>query len=389
MNPSEGVYDFSHLDRWLDEANRRNLDVLYTFARVPLWASSKKHLYCNDRVPNGECAPPNDLNADGTGTDQHWKDFVTAVVNHSINSQTAHINHYEIWNEPDTMGNWQGTTQQMVRMTADAAEIIHRLSPSSTVNSPAPSGEWGLGHGGTAVAVWMKDFLSRGGGQYVDAIGFHSYVWQNGSIPYAELVVPLIEDLKPVLVKYHMDKLPLWSTEGAFGSRTDGENGITDTDLQSAFTAKYLMLQLSEGVDHFFWFVWNGSPTPDGRGTLWTDQKVYGCKTPNKAGGYLCDAGVAYEQVEDWMLGASFTKKCAQHKGSGLWSCNFKRSGGYHAEAIWDMNKTCGHGVCQTHHVHVPGEYKQYRDIKGNLYQIKNHSVPVGAKPILLENQNP
>jgi hypothetical protein len=388
MNPSPGVYDFTKLDRWLQEVAQHNLDPLFTFARVPVWASSNPDLYCNSRVKRGECAPPDDLNADGTGPDQHWKNFVTAIVTHSVNSPIAHIKHWEIWNEPDTHGNWKGTMQQMVRMTADAAAIIKSLSPTSTINSPAPTGEYGINHGEDALTEWMRGFLAAGGGQYLDIVDFHSYVWKKGSIPTAEEVVPLIENVKPVLAQYGLSHLPMWATEGSYSGRTNGIEGITDPYQQAAFTARYLLLQRSEGLSRFFWFEWDSPPT-NGVGTLWSAERVPGCTTPNNGGGYLCTPGVAYEQISNWMIGATFTNKCAQQSNSQLWSCTFSRARHYEAEAIWDPSKICKHGQCTVGNVEVPSQYTQYRDLDGQTHSIQNNTVPVGARPILLENHDP
>src|SRR6202043_2962748 len=116
LNPAPSVYDFSNLDVWIATAQAHNADIVYTFGETPAWASSSPTTVCGTNgSPNGSCAPPNDLNADGTGSNQHWKDFVTAVVTRAAGK----IKYWEIWNEPTVVGYWQGTNPQMLRLAQD------------------------------------------------------------------------------------------------------------------------------------------------------------------------------------------------------------------------------------------------------------------------------
>ena len=94
---------------------------------------------------------------------------------------------------------------------------------------------------------------------------------------------------------------------------------------------------------------------------------------------------MAYQQVENWMVGAVPTGQCTS-KGN-IWTCDYTRANGYQAEAIWDTSQTCSNNVCTTNSQPVPSQYIHYRDLGGNTTNISGGSVPVGAKPILLENQ--
>src|SRR5258708_14422074 len=55
---------------------------------------------------------------DGSGTNQHWIDWVTAVVTR----YKGKISYYEIWNEPNNTAMWQGTNAQLVRLAGDARD---------------------------------------------------------------------------------------------------------------------------------------------------------------------------------------------------------------------------------------------------------------------------
>jgi hypothetical protein len=364
LNPAPSVYNFTTLDRWIAAAQAHNVDLIYTFGETPAWASSGPAIVCGTNgSPNGSCAPPNDLNSDGTGSNQHWKDFVTAVVTRAAGK----IKYWEIWNEPTVSGYWVGSNQQMLRLAQDAFAIIKSIDPNALVATPAPS------TGINGVANWMGPYLALGGGKYADIISFHGYNWstQAGVYPQPEAIVPLVNNLKSVLVVNSQNNKPLWCTEGGWGDTTG--NGFTDQDLHAAYLARHYLLQESEGVVRYYWYAWdNGLDSaglPDG---LWV---------PTTG---VTRAGMAYQQVENWMVGAVPTGQCTS-KGN-IWTCDYTRANGYQAEAIWDTSETCSNNVCTTNSQPVPSQYIHYRDLGGSTTNISGGSVPVGAKPILLEN---
>ena len=365
MNPAQGVYDFSTFDQFLNAAQAHNVDVLYTLGEVPAWASSNPTLPCGTSgAPDGSCAPPNDLNSDGTGSNQHWKDFVTAVVTHAA----GRVKYWEVWNEPTVSGYWQGNNQQMLRLAQDAYNIIKSIDANALVTTPAPS------TGINGVANWMGPYLSIGGGQYADIITFHGYNWstQPGVYPQPEAIVPLVNNLKAVLVSNGQDNKPLWCSEGGWGNTTG--NGFNDPDLHAAFLARHYLLQESEGVDRYYWYAWdngvNSVGLPDG---LWVPT----------AG--ITPAGVAYQQVQSWMVGAAPTGQCSAN--GNIWTCSYTRANGYQAEAIWDTSLSCSNGACSSSPQPAASTFLHYRDLAGNTTAISGGTVPVGAKPILLENQ--
>ena len=173
----------------------------------------------------------------------------------------------------------------MLRLAQDAFTIIKSIDPNALVTTPAPS------TGINGVANWMGPYLALGGGKYADIITFHGYSWKPavGVWPIPEDIVPLIDNLKAVLVANHQDTKPLWCTEGDWGD-TSG-NGFIDQDLHAAYLARHYLLQASKGVVRYYWFAWDNGFTlglPDG---LWT---------PTTG---VDQAGIAYQQVENWLVG--------------------------------------------------------------------------------------
>ena len=89
----------------------------------------------------GQCDPPVDLNADGTGTDLYYRNWVAAYSSHvnagpcpgsgCYTNTHAHVVDWECANEPDTyqfFSSKYGTYDQLARMCLDAYAILKGLS---------------------------------------------------------------------------------------------------------------------------------------------------------------------------------------------------------------------------------------------------------------------
>lgn len=397
INTSQGVYDWSTMDVWLSDAQQHGVDLLYNLARTPTWASSGPSdtscAYNSIGGGPGQCHPPTDLNSDGTGADAIWISWVSAVVQHSVASSTGHIKYYEIWNEWNIPLFWVGSIQQLVRMEQDARCVVEgppagqqcnpnssfpsgiALDPNARIVTPSAVGS----HSHLdAVSAQMSDYFSTqvngdSGGDFADAIGFHGYVGTgtSGTCPVPEEVNTVISDLHSTADQFSsfLNGKPLFNTEGGW-SKADQE-GFLDPQRQTAFLARYLLLQQSAGISRVYWYLWD-SPT---NGSLY-----------NGATGQVSDAGNAYGVVNHWTVGATVGSACS---ASGtIWSCAYTRPGGYAALAVWDASQDCTTSNCPTTTFTVPGgvSYTEYRDVQDNVTPLNGAStVPVGAKPILLE----
>jgi len=356
INTSPGVYNWTTFDAWLAKAKNHGINnLLYTFGKVPAWASTKPlDTTCN--YGPGECDPPKDLNADGTGTDQHWKDFVKAIATHAA----GRVKYWELWNEPNILARWTGTNAQLVRMAADARTIIREIDPYAVLLTPCPA------KGITGTASWLAGYFSAGGGNYADVIAFHAYVQHAGAYPVAEDVITVIDNVKKVMAAYGQTGKPMWNTEGSWGKTS--VTGFTNADLQSSFTVRYILLQWSTGMSRFYWYQWNNT---NSSGLLWTP-------TPTKNPGTVLKPGIAYGQVYKWMVGATMSSRCSM-ASNYTWTCTLTRPGGYQALAIWNTSGTKSYIA--------PGEYTQYRTIYGQVYTLPaSHSMNIGIMPVLLEN---
>lgn len=359
INPAQGVYDWSDVDMWLGVHKQKHVDLLFTLGMTPAWAVRFINPGCHDGV--GECDPPDDVNADGSGTDQHWQDFVTAIAKHV----GTEVNYWEIWNEPNNPPYWSGTYAQLARMARDARSIILSVNPNAKLLNPGTSSHYSAG------LNWWNGYAAAGGLQWADIIAVHGDVRPSvvacGDYPEPETFLTVMQNLHTVLMQYGQDNKPIWDTEASWG-RTDGDC-FTDQDLQAAFLGRFYLLHLSLGVQRFYWRGWI-----DGNGGLYNPQTG------------LNKAGVAYEQVHKWLIGSTMTQACATQGSSTTWTCAFTRPDGYEAVAVWDTSQSCKGSVCTTIPYQVGSPYVDYLTLDGSKIRITNGTVPIGAKPIWVEN---
>jgi putative Ig domain-containing protein/putative glycosyl hydrolase len=352
INTAEGVYDWSNFDFWMAKTQTNGQDVLFTIYDTPAWASSNPSAACASQA--GGCYPPNDLNADGTGTNKHFKDFVSALVKHA---GVGKIKYLEIWNEANITTEWTGTYAQLVRMVQDAATVAKAIDPKILVGGPSETGD---GKSGLEMN-WLAGFLAAGGSQYVDFISFHGYVWN------AEDIGTRIDNLRVAATSYGLQKKPVFDTEGSWGAFSK----MTDADNQAAYAARHYLIQIAKQVNRYYFFGWDFQ----GTGDLYDYNK-----------GKITLAGTAYQQIYQWTVGATPTGPCI---ASGtVWTCGFTRPNGYQALAVWDSSQTCSAGLCTTSLYAVALPYVQYRDISGKLTKGLGTHMSIGLKPILLENQS-
>lgn len=348
INTANGVYDWTNLDSWVASAAAHNDQLIYTFGMTPTFASSKpKDATCDYGL--GFCDPPNDLKTDGTGTDQHFINFVTAIAQHAPT-----IMYWEMWNTPHDIAQWTGTDAQLVRMVKDANTYIKKYIPGAQIISPA-NGQLNYSYPSSNCTMpdKMGEYLAAGLGKYIDIMALHTYYT---TVP--EDIVPVVQCYQSTMATYNVSSLPLWSTEGAWGFNTDLPN---PTD-QAGFVARLYLLLWSNGVLRHYWYAWDD----DNTGTLSNN-------------GVINSVGIAYEQVESWMSGRTMSTLCSENT-AGIWTCGLTGPNGYAAQAVWYPGGTASYTA--------PSEYINYLDLTGATTNIASGAiVTVGSEPILLQNQ--
>jgi hypothetical protein len=288
---SSNQYDFSKLDAYLSNASNLGADVTFAFGGTPNWATTGAYPQSS---ATSQCStsswgsPPTD--------ESYWTNFVTALVTHA----KGKIHAYELWNEFDNPSFWSGSVDQLVRMSVDAAAIIHRIDPSALVLGPS------VDAGGFPVLTQYLSALPTG---TIDAVAYHSYT--HGACP--ENSVPAqMSNLRAAIPSAYAN-LPIWSTEGGWGKNSE----LTSTACtQKAFVARYDLLQFSQGYARSYWYAYPNSNW----GTLWD-------------GTNLTPAGVATRTLDGWLVGATLSP-CKSSDGN-LWTCDLTTSDGKKAQVVW------------------------------------------------------
>ncbi|HEX3552491.1 MAG TPA: Ig-like domain-containing protein [Thermoanaerobaculia bacterium] len=390
--PTNPCYDWSRLDTWFDKL-QAGQDVLFTLYATPSWASSRGNTCpgatgctgnpdtnCAFQSQNGPgiCDPPKGLNADGTGDDHLWTDFINALYTHVLDRYGVQkIKVWEVWNEPNISTEWNPTDpvnhryDQLVTMARDAYNVLKPLSSQLLVTTPA------VANATQAVTNWLQPYLNAGGGSVADVIAVHGYI-QTGACPtncpVAENVGTLIDNARSVMTATGQQNKPLQDTEASWGCNGKDQNGacistIPDPDQQAAFTAKFYAVQVSKSVAKFAWYGYDFN----GTGEFWVPTN-----------GPLTLAGIAYQQLHQWLTGAVPLAACAE--AGTVWTCDYKRAAGQahnKERLVWDA--ACTDLTCHTTYS-VPGMFTQCVKLDGTACSITAGTTQIGLKPVLLEN---
>jgi putative Ig domain-containing protein len=376
METTNGVYDFTKLDTRLADAQAAGVDVLYTIYTTPAIHSSAPTDATCSQGP-GACDPPSDVNADGTGTDASLIAFLTALVNHV----GVQIQYYEVWNEANISSEWNGTWPQLVRMAQDARTTILAVNPNAKLLSPSFA-EFTYASAAAKEAAYLATSVNGStGSQAADIINFHGYTMTPAlPVPIPEYEVVNLNNLRADLSSTDLAK-PLWDTE--WGPST----GLGDPDMDSAYIARHMLIDAGSNITRTYYYDWD----PNMERALWTTTAGFAANclsagTPN-SGGYLCETGMAYQQVETWLLGNTMTTPCAgpMPPATGVWMCGLLMPQGTQALAVWDTSKTCAAGNCTASIYGYDARYTHYFTLANDVSdQLSGGTVSIGAKPILL-----
>jgi hypothetical protein len=338
LERSRGKYDWSNLDAWVTLAQQHGIDYFYTFDGFPRWATSDTN----------SCAPANlletyfcaALSSDMTIIDE----FVTALVTR----YKGRIQYYELMNEPHAIGPSGMQVAELATFAKHVIPIIRSIDPAAKIIAPSMDGPF------EERAHYASRYYAAGGPTDVDIISLHSYARQPEDLTTGAVQLgPLLS----VISNYGLGKKPIWDTEGAWYGLTGKD--APDAEQQIGFIGRYYLLHWSEGISRFYWYAWDNSQW----GTLW------------KSSSGTSKAGFALQQVQSWMVGATLSGRIIP--SGTVWSGTFVRPNGTQALVVWD---SAGSSI-----YHAAPQYARYRDLDGEVHPIRDHRIPIGISPVLLE----
>ena len=337
LQPERGRWYFDLLDKYATWSQDHHLEILMPLAYTPRWASSNPDAATDVEVgnPPGLSGPPRDM--------EDWRVFVRTVATR----YKGRIHDWEIWNEPNRPQSWTGSVDTMVEMTREASKILKEVDPENRVVSPAPTGIYGL--------PFLDKFLSKGGGQYVDAIGYHFYV---GHEDPPEAMLSLIDKVKATMQRYGLANKPIWNTEAGWL----GPN-LLSPDLQAAYISRAYILNWADGVSRFYWYAWENH-----HGTQ--------IELVERDNATLTPAGKAFATTQLWMTGAIMTR--CTNSSDGTWMCDLhNKSGAFHI--LWNTNGDTTLAIPEDWHA------SHASSLAGGKTTIQGTSITIGVQPILIQ----
>jgi hypothetical protein len=222
----QGKFDWTEYDRQLDAVHRAGMEIMPILLRYypqyeQAWAGK------TDRIQQ----PPYDLN--------RWGDFVQATVEH----YRGRVKAWEVWNEPIyTMD--AATYAPLLKITYDRTKAA---DPEALV----------VGFGGVSID-FIRQTFEAGMTTCFDILSHHSY--SQLSHPYQQMAKLAAET--EALTKQYKTPSRVWHTEQGVGADGVEYIHLPDTEEQCAATlAQAYLSALSTGVEKFFWFSAQTSPT--------------------------------------------------------------------------------------------------------------------------------
>lgn len=384
----------------------------------------------------GQCAPPTDIAANGTGTDLIWRTWVAAIASHvtqagyqagtgtwaaggsncpgAVNCTHAHIAYWETWNEPDSTKFWTGSFDQLIRMQQDEYCIIK--GGSFTI---AKTGETcgqvqatvGLsGPTDTTAQILMPSYHATttplaqcflyctplitpantcgpsgqlgamsctsgtAGALQSDAINFHL---KPG--PSLETAIPAeVSQIQSVLQSAELAK-PLDNTEDGFSAGANGSQWSCPNP--SIYSTCYTDPNMQASyIARVYIEFWNYGLSND----AWYNYSV----TYNGLGSPT--ANEAYSVIYNWMAGSTWGSGCTV--SGTVHTCPMTLPNTVAAAMIWDTAQSCGGtpSVCSFSTQTVNSAYLSYLDLYGNpkvTISPSTHQMQVGIMPRLAQAQ--
>lgn len=272
--PNPGQWEFDRLDTYVAAAQAHQTSVLYTLGSTPRWVSKRPE----ERCPYGfGCAAEPVRMA-------HWEEYVRRVAQR----YRGLIETFELWNEPSfsdfpqdraqPVAFFSGNAADMVEMARLARKALDETSPRARLATPGFLGG-GQRH--------LDLFLGSGGKNYVQVIAYHFYASN------AEEFVRKVLDVRAIVRRHGVDKLPLWNTESGFEIWPEGEPlppGVKehlDNAGVGARTAQMLVLGAAAGLERFYYFAWDN------------DRSGMVTRSGDRLPSYAAAA-----RVQEWLIGA-------------------------------------------------------------------------------------
>jgi hypothetical protein len=330
VEPGRNQWNFTLLDKEIDLALLHHVEPIVPLGISPTWASARPQ-EPSSHAPGGAAEPANI---------EDWRNYVRTLGKRYY----GRVFQYEIWNEPNVLKFYSGSIAALVELTREAYTILHAIDSRVIVISPSYPGFDGL--------TGLNSFLSQGGGNFVDVIGFHLYVKDQPP----EKMVDLVAELKIILNRNGVSK-PIWDTEAGWSHPKPFAE-----ELAPGWVSRSFILNWAAGVSRFYWYAWDNHE--------WVTLEMVNKDNRPKP------AATAYGTTEKWLVGATM-KACSS--ADDVWTCSLSREG-TRSWIVWRKSGQDRFAIPSDWHVH------QSESLLGVVSEISaSHEISIGPLPQLLQ----
>ncbi|MCM2325418.1 MAG: cellulase family glycosylhydrolase [Candidatus Woesearchaeota archaeon] len=146
------------------------------------------------------------------GKEKSYLRFIKNIV-----SRYAEIDHWEIWNEPNSARFWQAkpSPQEYGIMLKDASQLLKGINPKNKIVFGGVAGDDDISFFNIVRSRFEKDVLARGIGDHVDIVNFHPYdkYCYFGIRDYSFYLRHFKERFKDAIAYSKTLNKPIWITE--------------------------------------------------------------------------------------------------------------------------------------------------------------------------------
>ena len=343
IEKANGVFDFSVLDAQVANARAHGARVLLVLGQTPRFHSTRP----GKRGSYG-------LGAASMPTQTAWRNYVYKVVTRYKGRGVD----YQVWNEANVPGYWNGSPAQMAKLTQWTSKIVNNNDRSAKVVSPA------LATRLTGQRKWLRTyFAQRTGGKrvaaYVDAVSLNLYPLPKQA---PEASMTLLSASRTMLAQAGVRK-PIWNTEINYGLLGGGTASQITRSKEAAYVSRTLLLNAANNVKKVFWYAWDL-------------QHLANTQLTYSNGTSMTPAGTAYEVTRGWLLGAR-TKGCTRDR-KGTYTCTLGYAGGV-KRIYWNPSRKVTVRVVKSARATV-SLYGVERAISGGS------AIGVGTRPVMVRS---
>jgi len=307
VEPQRGQWDFEHVDRDVEEANKHGHDLDLILTSTPTWASARP-TEGGGRTP-GVRAEAADM--------KDWENYVSTVAKR----YKGRVHTYELWNEPNLQSAFSGDIPHLVALSKSAYRVIKEIDPSAVVISPSLAS--------VNAFAYLRPFLEAGGAETFDVLGFHFYDNLGNPIIHPENMIGTADHLRKVLISVGKGSAPIWNTEAGYYIASAPQAHYHNTHFPQGIqvlgqgasveaVGRSYILGWAAGIQRFYWYAW-GEP-------------AYAFVDDN--GSTEKDATQAYKTVRRWLLGKRYVD--VSRSASGVWIVHLEDAHQKPAWIIWN-----------------------------------------------------